>query len=155
MATNKYYTTEEIEFFNGDTTSARPLPIKPLKALQAVFEEYADDMRRLATIMGEVQEKTRELSEKKEDPEAYLQEQKDRTSGLMSWNDCLCQGSLIALEVWKVKNSKKQPVQVDMDYVEETLDVPTAQRICEIAGNFKTGDLDMKDPDDVGKALEA
>lgn len=139
----KYYVSEEIEFLDGATVVARPLPIKKLKLLQKVFEQYGEDLRRLANVQQDLMNKTKELQEKGEDPDALYEETKKKVEEmeLMSYEDCLVEGALLALNSWHVKDVKGKTVDVSSEYVEDVLDPKTAERICEIAGNFEVGQL--------------
>lgn len=151
--TTRLYHSEDLTFQNDHTTSARPLPIKKLKLLQKVFETHIDDQRRQAMAMQEIMTAIRK-EEENTDPEtrkstAEMEElygehrKRLEDMDLMDWNEVLIRGSLLALNVWGVKDASGAKVDVNREYVEDNMDVPTAQRICEIAGNFKTGELNQ------------
>lgn len=150
----KYYISEEIEFQNGATVVAKPLPIKKLKVLQKVFEEYGEDLRKLANIQQDLMNKTRELQEKGEDPEPVYLEAKTKLEelNLMSYEDCLVDGALVALNSWLVKDVKGKTVEITSEWVEDNGDQPTLERVCEVAGNMEIGQLSGKAEDSEGKA---
>lgn len=151
MATTKLYYEEKVEFQNGHTTTARPLPIRKLKLLQSVFEDYGKDTRKVAVIIKEVNDTITEMQERGESIEDFVEKKNQEVEDgqFMSYEDCLVSAALIALNHWGVINEKNKNIgEVTEEYVEEELDVPTLTRICEIAGNFKTGQLDMSQPED-------
>ena len=139
----KYYHSEEIEFQNGATVVAKPLPIKKLKVLQKVFEDYGYDLRKLANIQQDLMNETKKLQEKGEDPDPLFESTREKLDKmeLMSWEDAIVAGALVALNCWHVKDVKGKTVDISEEYVEENLDAATAERICEVAGNFQIGQL--------------
>lgn len=162
-ATNKkHYTSQNVEFQNGDTTVARPLTIKSLRKFMEIFNDYGADMARQAEIINDALVKAKADEKEGVDKD---QAAKDRMKeaqqllkeeDLMDYVDALCQGSLIALRTWGVstgRGTKLAEEKVDMDYVEEHLDMETAERICEIAGGLKLGDQDDSIKNDPGKAV--
>lgn len=139
---NKLYKSEEIEFENGHTTLARPLTIKKLKVFQQIFEEYGNDLRRMTEILEGLQDSIHKAKQSNEPTEEIYASAKDKAKDYKTYNDTLCEASLVALRAWGVKDERGQAVEdIDIEYVEETLDILTAQRICEVAGNFSLGDL--------------
>src|SRR5690349_11054541 len=132
----KYFHSEVLEFQNGDTTVAKQLTIKKLRALTEVISDFekhqmglnkrvSDYVAAAAKKGVDPEEATRQVSEEidSEDHPTYL--------------DMLQAGTLIALNQWGVKDSKSKSIQnIDDEYIEETLDYPTMQRIVEIAGSL-------------------
>lgn len=159
MANKKYYTSEVIEFQNGDKTVAKPLTLKKLKAFSEVWTEYNEGLQAASAFMRKLEEdalaKDKKLTKETVDIEALFElakasgEVPEELENTPSYIDTLAATSLIALSKWGVTNDKEKPVNVDLEYIEEELDVATLSRINEIAGSMQLGDIS----DDVeGKA---
>lgn len=151
MANKKYYHSEVVEFQNGDKTVARQLTITKLKILTKLFKEHDSESRKVQRRIDE-----EILAAKKKDPKAdeqalfeEIQEQIEAEGG-KTYIDTLVDGAVLALNAWGVKDNKEKNVtEVDTEYVEEHLDYPTLQRVCEIAGSMELGN---KTEGDEGKA---
>lgn len=155
MANKKYYTTETIEFQNGDKTIAKPLTLKKLRAFSEVWNDYTESLQKSVRYMEEIRDEAIKNGDKTPDVSKIFEakekagEVPEELTNAPTYLDTLAQCSLIALTRWGVTTSKEKAVEVDMDYVEEELDADTMTRICEVAGSMKLGDIS----DDVeGKA---
>lgn len=150
MANKKYYTSETIEFQNGDRTEARPLTLRKLKAFSEIFNDYTIRVQKASRYMESLYDEAEAAGEKNPDVEAIYKARKEageipeEVLGFDdgdSYIDTLTACALIALLKWGVESESKKPVGVDLDYIEEEIDVATITRICEIAGSMKLGDI--------------
>lgn len=155
MANKKYYTSEVIEFQNGDHTIAKPLTLKKLKAFSEVYNEYAEAITAVTGLMEELTEKAKAEGNKDPNPGKLYEAAKeagelpDDFDEGPSYLDTLISCALIALSRWGVVNDKQKAVTVDVEYIEDELDIPTITRICEIAGSMQLGETQA---DEAGKA---
>lgn len=155
MTEKRHYHSEPIEFQNGDSCVAKPLTIKKLRDLQELFELYTDDTRKVQLILARVQEETQAAAGKAEEQEEIFKKAKAELKKLkaLDWTDVLVRGAVIALSSWGVTTKTGGKVEeINQDYVEENLDVPTLERINEVAGNMDLGELSLKDEDEAPKA---
>jgi len=102
-----------------------------------------------------VQEETQAAAGKAEEQEEIFKKAKAELKKLkaLDWTDVLVRGAVIALSSWGVTTKTGGKVEeINQDYVEENLDVPTLERINEVAGNMDLGELSLKDEDEAPKA---
>lgn len=146
----KYYQSELIEFQNGDTTNARQLTIKRLKALTQILTEFEKQQMKLNRRISEYVEKR--VKEDKVSEELAMEEITDEIDeeDLPTYLDTLQAAALVALDQWGVKDSRAKSVQVSDEYIEDNLDYPTLQKIVEIAGSLELGDKSTADPEGKG-----
>lgn len=157
MTEKKHYHSEPVEFQNGHTTIAKPLTIKKLRLLQDLFEEYTDDTRKVQMIIAKLTDENAALAGKPEEQEKLYAKAKADIKKLkaIDWTDVLVRGALIALNSWGVKEPTGKTVDdITQEYIEDNLDVPTLERINEVAGNMDLGELSLKDKDEAPKAPE-
>lgn len=157
MTEKKHYHSETIEFQNGHTTVAKPLTIGKLRLLQDLFEEFGEDTRKVQLLMAKLVDDTQKLAGKDEEQEALFKKAKADIKKMkpLSYTDTVVRGALIALNAWGVKDASMKPVdEIDLDYIENNLDLPTLERINEVAGNMNLGDVSEADVE-LGKAAEA
>lgn len=158
MTEKKHYHSETVEFQNGHSTVAKPLTIKNLRKLQELFELYTEDTRKVQQVMAKLVDETQALAGKPEEQEKLFVKAKADIKKLkpLDWTDVLVRGALIALRAWGVVDANGLTVEeITQDYAEEYLDVPTLERINEVAGNMDLGELSQKESDEAPKAQGA
>lgn len=151
MANKKLYIQEDIEFQNGHSTKARPLPIGKLKIVQNIFEDYTADLQRYSSALQKANKRMQEAADKDEDIDPIVEEwrTKVKEANYITYEDALVEACAVALAHWKVYDEKRKEVAVDQDYCTENLDTATATRICEIAANIKLGELSEETAGDI------
>lgn len=155
MTEKRHYHSEPIEFQNGHTCVAKPLTIKNLRLLQDLFERYTDDTRKVQLVLAKLTEDTNALAGKVEEQDELFKKAKADMKKIkaLDWTDVLVEGALIALRSWGVKDAAGKTVDdISQEYVEEFLDIPTLERINEVAGNMDLGDLSQKEENEAPKA---
>lgn len=154
MPKNTHFKVEEIRFQNGDYTNAKPLVLSKYRAFSEIWNEYHESLGKQFRFMSKIEKEARkrERSEEEFDKEEFISDKAaeyDKEHNPGSYMDTLAKAGLVALKHWGVFDNKENEVKVDKEYLENTVDMDTLTRICEVAGSLKLGNVE----DDVeGKA---
>ena len=142
----KHYTSEHIEFQNGDHVDARPLTLANLKKFMVILQAHYKGMEDNKKLIEQAIKDGKAAEAKGEDTAAIFEELTLKTDDVedpRSWPNTLAAGSLIALRQYKVYDKDEQVVTtLNVDYIENYLDIPTLTRIVEIAGSMKINDVE-------------
>lgn len=146
----KYYMSETIVFSNDDYAFAKNLPISKLRLFHKTMDKWNDHIEKLQRDSKELDAKAAEIAEKDgRDVEEVRDElgreyDKENKDGL-TFVDVAVECALIALQTWHVRSETGktiEPENIDTDYIESTLDMPTINRIISIAGAMDVGDIE-------------
>ena len=142
----KHYTSEHIEFQNGDHVDARPLTLANLKKFLIILKAHYKGIEDNQKLIEQAIKDSKAAEAKGEDSATIFEELALKTDDVedpRSWPNTLAQGSLIALRQYKVYDKDEQVVTtLNIDYIENYLDIPTMVRIVEIAGTMKINDVE-------------
>jgi hypothetical protein len=142
----KHYTSEHIEFQNGDHVDARPLTLANLKKFMNLLKAHYKGLEHKQKLIEQAVKDSQAAEAAGEDTQPIFDELSAKTDDVddpTSWTNTLAAGSLIALRQYKVYDKDEQLITtLNSDYIENNMDVPTMTRICEIAGTMKINETE-------------